>query len=163
MPYNDTKKDINVNDLILCSHNIYLDQWQKFSNDTVIKDISIFLKDRFRYYSKEKNIRHDIIDSATKILDLNKLSTVYEKSRSLNKIINKKIGEDIVSTYKRAFNILSSEIKNLDKDLSNTTDPGIFKNDFEKALYKKTNELKQHFSAITKNQNFNSATLRKLF
>ena len=153
----ENKKDINVNDLILCSHNIYLDQGQKFSNDTVIKDISIFLKDRFRYYSKEKNIRHDIIDSATKILDLNKLSTVYEKSRSLNKIINKKIGEDIVSTYKRAFNILNSEIKNLDKDLSNTTDPGIFKNDFEKALYKKTNELKQHFSAITKNQNFDES------
>ena len=153
----ENKKDINVNDLILCSHNIYLDQGQKFSNDTVIKDISIFLKDRFRYYSKEKNIRHDIIDSATKILDLNKLSTVYEKSRSLNKIINKKIGEDIVSTYKRAFNILNSEIKNLDKDLSNTTDPGIFKNDFEKALYKKTHELKQHFSAITKNQNFDES------
>ena len=101
-----------------------------------------------------KNIRHDIIESATKILDLNKISTTFEKARSLNKIINKKIGEDIVASYKRAFNILSSEAKNIDEGLSNTTDPGIFKNEFEKALFKKTKEIKQHFTSITKKQNF---------
>ena len=111
----------------------------------MIKDILNFLRDRFKYYLKEKNIRHDIIEAATKSLDLNKISTVYEKAKSLNKIINKSIGEDIVSSYKRAFNILNSEIKNINESLSNTTDPGIFKNDFEKALFNKTNELNNIF------------------
>ena len=150
----ENKKDIKVNDLFLYSQNIYLDQGFNFSNDKLMKDISNFLKDRFKYYLKENNIRHDIAEAATKILDLNKISTVCEKARSLNKVINKKIGEDIVSCYKRAFNILSSEIKNINGNLSNTTDPGIFKNDFEKALYNKTNELKQHFSGMTNKQNF---------
>jgi len=150
----ENKKNIKVHDLFSYSQNIYLDQGFIFSNDAIIKDITIFLKDRFKYYLKEKNIRYDIIEAATKILDLNNISTVYEKAKSLNKIINKKIGEDIVSSYKRAFNILNSEIKNINEDFSNTTDPGIFKNDFEKALYKKTNELKQLFSGITLNQNF---------
>ncbi len=150
----ENKKDIKVNDLFSYSHNIYLDQGFSFSNDKLIKDITIFLKDRFKFYLKEKDIRHDIIEAANEILDLNKISTVYEKARSLNKIINKNIGEDIVSSYKRAFNILNSEIKNTDEKLSNTTDPGIFKNEYEKALYEKTNELKQYFSTITKNQNY---------
>ncbi|MBD1137586.1 glycine--tRNA ligase subunit beta [Pelagibacterales bacterium SAG-MED43] len=153
----ENKKNIKVHDLFSYSQNIFLDQGFKFSNDTLIKDITIFLKDRFKYYLKEKNIRYDIIEAATKILDLNKISLVYEKAKSLNKIINKKIGEDIVSSYKRALNILNSEIKNINEDLSNTTDPGIFKNDFEKALYKKTNELRQFFSGITLNQNFDES------
>ena len=150
----ENKKDIRVNDLFSYSQNIYLDQGFSFSNDKLIKDITIFLKDRFKFYLKEKDIRHDIVEAANEILDLNKISTVYEKARSLNKIINKNIGEDIVSSYKRAFNILNSEIKNTDEKLSNTTDPGIFKNEYEKALYEKTNELKQYFSSITKNQNY---------
>ena len=106
---------------------------------------------------KENDFRYDI-DATTKTLDLNKVSLAYEKAKSLNKVINKKIGEDIVSSYKRVFNILSSS-KNISENLSNSTDPGIFKNDFEKSLYKKTNELKQYFSVMTKNQNFDETLL----
>ena len=35
-----------------------------------------------------------------------------------------------------------------------STDPNIFKNDFEKDLYKKANELKKYLSGISKTQNF---------
>ena len=99
-------------------------------------------------------MRYDIIESATKDLNLNKISTVFEKAKSLNKVINKTIGEDIVLSYKRASNILHSEVKDISKDLTNSTDPGIFKNDFEKDLYKKTNELRKYFSTVSKNHNF---------
>ncbi len=150
----ENKKDLKISDLISFSSNIYLDQGFNFSNNSLVKDVSNFLKDRFRYYLKEKNIRYDIIEAASKGLNLNKISTVFEKVNSLNKVINKSIGEDIVLSYKRAFNILNSEVKDLNSELTNTTDPGIFKNDFEKDLYKKTNELKKYFSGISKNQNF---------
>ena len=150
----ENKKNIKIHDLFTYSQNIYLDQGFEFSNDKQIKEISIFLKDRFKYYLKEKNIRYDIIEAAIKSLDLNKISITYEKAKSLDKIINKSIGEDIVYSYKRAFNILNSEIKNDDESLSNSTDPGIFKNDFEKALLKKINQINQHFSGNTNNQNF---------
>ena len=59
-----------------------------------------FLKDRFRYYLKEKDIRHDIIEASTKDLNLNKISNIFEKSKCLNKVINKPVGEDIISSYK---------------------------------------------------------------
>mgnify|MGYP001433664578 CR=1 FL=1 len=150
----ENKNDLRINDLLLYSSNIYLDQGFNFSNAELQKDILNFLKDRFKYYLKDKNIRHDIIDAVTNNFDLNKISTIFEKAKSLNKIINKKIGEDIVSSYKRASNILQSELKNIKNDLTNKTDPDIFNNDFEKDLYKKTNELRKHFSDISKNQNF---------
>ena len=150
----ENKKDIKINDIISYSLNIYLDQDFKFSNNNIIKDISFFLKDRFKYYLKDKNFRPDIIDAAVKILDLNKISTTHEKAKSLNKIIEKPLGMDVVSSYKRAFNIINSEIKKAGENLTNTTDPGIFNNEYEKALFKKTNELKQHFAMVENKQNF---------
>ncbi len=150
----ENKKDLKINDLISYSSNLYLDQGFDLSNNTLQKDVSDFLKDRFKYYLKEKKIRYDIIESATKVFNLNSISTVFEKAKSLNKIIYKSTGEDIVSSYKRAYNILYSELEKNSIELSNTTDPGIFKNDFEKDLYKKINELKKHFSWISKSQNF---------
>ncbi|MEK9886901.1 MAG: glycine--tRNA ligase subunit beta [Candidatus Pelagibacter sp.] len=150
----ENKKDIKINDIISYSLNIYLDQDFKFSNNNIIKDISFFLKDRFKYYLKDKNFRPDIVDAAVKILDLNKISTTHEKAKSLNKIIEKPLGMDVVSSYKRAFNIINSETKKAGENLTNTTDPGIFNNEYEKALFKKTNELKQHFAMVENKQNF---------
>ena len=150
----ENKRDLKIRDLISYSSNIYLDQGFNFSNNTLQKDILNFLKDRFKYYLKEKNIRHDIIEATSNVFNLNTISTVFEKAKSLNKVINKTTGEDIVSSYKRASNILYSEVKDISKDLTNSTDPGIFKNDFEKDLFKKINELKKYFSGISKTQNF---------
>ena len=40
------------------------------------------------------------------------------------------------------------------RDRSNTTDPGIFKTDLEKILFKKINDLRKYFSSINKDENF---------
>ena len=57
------------------------------------------------------------------------------------------------------FNILTSEVNNLNYKLSNITDPVNFKNDYEKALFKKTNELKSYFSGMKKIQNFDETLI----
>jgi glycyl-tRNA synthetase beta chain len=155
----ENKKDLKINDYISYSSNLYENQDLSFQNKKFHNDISVFLKDRFRFYLKERNIRYDIIESSINAFDLNKISLLFEKSKSLNKVINDKVGNDIISTYKRAFNILQSEVKDISSDLSNTTDPGIFKNDFEKNLYKKINELKKYFSGISGDENFDETLI----
>ena len=155
----ENKKDLKITDLISYSSNIYLDQGFNFINKIFHKDIINFLKERYRYYLKEKNIRYDIINAAANSFNPNNISLLYEKTKSLNKIIDKQIGEDIIFTYKRASNILNTEIQDINKDLSNTTDPGIFQNEFEKDLYKKINEIKKYLTGITKNQNFDETLL----
>ena len=101
------------------------------------KELNEFLKDRFKYYLKEKEIRYDIIEAIISSFSLNKLFSSYEKARCLNKIINNQIGLDITSSFKRASNILENEMKNNKIEIDNTTDPGIFKSDFEKTYIKK--------------------------
>jgi len=155
----ENKKRLKISDLISYSSNLYLDQGLNFTNNKLLDDLSNFLKDRFRYYLKEKDIRYDIIEASTKTINLNSISMVFEKAKSLNKVINKSIGEDIVASYKRASNILYSEIRDIDKDISNSTDPGIFKNDYEKDFYKKTNELRKYFLDISNNHNFDDSII----
>ena len=155
----ENKKDLKIHDLISYSSNLYLNQGFNFQNKSLHNDILIFLKDRFRYYLKEKEIRHDIIEALINAFDLNKISLQFEKSKSLNKIISKQIGHDIVSAYKRAHNILQAELKNFNNELSNTTDPGIFKNDFEKNLHKKITELRKYFTETSKDENFDETLI----
>jgi glycyl-tRNA synthetase beta chain len=103
---------------------------------------------------KELKIRHDIIQASTNSLNLDQLVVIFGKAKALNKIINKSEGIGLISSYKRASNILDSELKNHELDLSNTTDPGIFKTEFEKNLFKRINELRKYFQSINKDENF---------
>jgi glycyl-tRNA synthetase beta chain len=103
---------------------------------------------------KEKKIRADIIEASINAYSIDHMNKIYNKASTLNSVINKDIGEDIIANYKRASNILDSELKNSDVELSNTTDPGIFKNDYEKNLFKKINEMRKYFTNINKDENY---------
>ena len=150
----ENKKDLKLNDLLIYTSNLYQDQGYNFINQNLQKELFEFLKERFRYYLKEKQIRFDIIDALISSFSLNKLFSSFEKAKSLNKIINSQIGFDIISSYKRASNILENEMKNSKIQISNTTDPGIFKSDFEKNLYQKINDIKKYYSGLDNDENY---------
>ena len=150
----ENKKDFKIRDLISYSSSLYMDQGFKFGNEFLQKELSDFLMDRLKFYMKEEKIRHDIIQASTNYNSLDKLVIIFGKAKSLNKIINKQNGIDLISSYKRASNILESELDKLSVELSNTTDPGIFKTEFEKNLFKKINELRKYFLSINKDENF---------
>ena len=150
----ENKKDLKVNDLLNYSSSLYQDQGNNLINQNLQKELYNFLKDRFRYYMKEKQIRFDIIDASISSISLNKLFSTFEKAKSLNKIINNQAGLDIISSYKRASNILDNEMKSSELEINNTTDPGIFKTDFETNLYKKISEIKKYYLSINNDENY---------
>jgi glycyl-tRNA synthetase beta chain len=150
----ENKKDLKVKDLLSYSSGLYQNQGHSFINENLQNDLFYFLKDRFKYYLKEKQIQLDIIEASVSSFSLNKLSSSFEKAKCVNKIINNQIGIDIISSFKRASNILESEMRNNKVEMSNTTDPGIFKSDFEKNLYKKINEIKKYQSTINNDENY---------
>ena len=150
----ENKKDLKVKDLLDYSESLYQEQGHIFSNKVLKDELNNFLKDRFKYYLKEKNIRYDIIDAIISSFTLNKLFSSFEKAQSINKIINSQIGYDITASYKRASNILDNEMKNKEVDITNTTDPEIFKTEFEKNLLKKIDEIKKYYSNINNDENY---------
>ena len=150
----ENKKDFKMNDLLSFCSGLYQDQGYKFTNKDLHKELNNFLKDRFKYYMKEKQIRFDIVDATISSFSLNKLFSSFEKANRLNKIINSEVGLDIILSYKRASNILDSELKNSEIEITNTTDPGIFKTDSEKNLYKKINEIRKYYANINNDEDY---------
>ena len=150
----ENKKNFKIRDLISYSSSLYLDQGFKFENKFLQKELSDFLLDRLKFYMKEEKIRHDIIQASTNSHNLDQSIVIFGKAKTLNKIINKPDGIDLISIYKRASNILDAELKVQKLDLSNSTDPGIFKTELEKNLFKKINELRKYFQSINKDENF---------
>ncbi len=150
----ENRKNLKLNDLLNYSARLYDDQGYSLKNKDLQKELQDFLKDRFRYYLKEKEIRYDIIEATLSSFSINELFSSFEKAKCLNKVINSQIGIDINSSYKRASNILDLEMKNNEIEINDTTDPGIFKSDFEKNLYKKINDIKKYYSTINSDENF---------
>jgi glycyl-tRNA synthetase beta chain len=150
----DNNKEFKIKDLISYSTSLHKNQGFNFSNVSSQKELSDFLMDRLKYYMKEKKIRAEIIDASIKAHGIDHMNKIYKKASTLNGLINKEIGEDIITSYKRASSILESELKSGDLELSNTTDPGIFKNDYEKNLFKKINEIRKYFTNIGKDENY---------
>jgi glycyl-tRNA synthetase beta chain len=150
----ENKKDFKIRDLISYSASLYLDQGFEFENKSLQTELVNFLMDRLKFYMKEEKIRTDIIQASTSFLNLDQSVIVFGKAKSLNKFINKPNGKDVVSSFKRASSILESELKDKNIELSNTTDPGIFKTEFEKNLYKKIIELRKYFQNINKDEDF---------
>ena len=150
----ENNKKFKIKDLINYSCNLYVEQGFELKNKTVFKDLNNFFLERLKNYMKEKEIRPDIIEAAINSYNVDDVIKVYKKALILNKQINKETGRAIVSCYKRASNILDHELKNLEFALTNSTDPGLFKNDFEKNLYKKILDLRKYFTSVSKDENF---------
>ena len=150
----ENKKDFKIRDLISYSSSLYIEQGFEFENKSLQKELADFLMDRLRFYMKEEKIRHDIIQASTNSPNLDQSVIIFSKAKSLNKFIDKPTGIDLISSYKRASNILDNESKDQKLELSNTTDPGIFKTELEKDLFKKINELRKYFQSINKDEDF---------
>ena len=150
----ENKKEFKLKDLINYSSNLYQEQGFDLSNKTLHKDLTSFLIERLKNYMKEKNIRSDIIEASINSYGINNMVKGYNKALILNKLINQEIGQALLVSYKRASNILDHELKNQELKLSNTVDPVLFKNDFEKNLYKKINDLRKYFTSINKDENY---------
>jgi glycyl-tRNA synthetase beta chain len=157
----ENNKEFKIKDLINYSTTLYEEQSFKFTNKSVQKELTDFLLDRLKYYMREKNIRSDIIDASLNSFGINQITEIYKKSIVLNKYINKEIGINIVSSYKRASNILSHELNNKELEISNSIDPVLFKSEYEKNLYKKIHELRKYFTSINRDENYD-LTLKNL-
>jgi len=150
----ENKKEFKLKDLINYSSNLYQEQGFDLSNKTFHKDLTNFLIERLKNYMKENNIRSDIIEATINSYGINNMVKAYNKALILNKLINQEIGQALLVSYKRASNILDYELKNQELELSNAVDPALFKNDFEKNLYKKINDLRKYFTSINKDENY---------
>ena len=149
----ENDKNIKIRNLFNYSCTLYKEQNFEFDIKLLQKDLGEFILERLKNYLKEKKIRNDIIESSTSTFSIDDLLKILKKSVALNKNIKKNIGLDVVSIYKRSSNILINETNN-SSDIVGLADPVLFKNDFEKNLYKKIHQIKKYFSSVGRDENY---------
>jgi len=148
------KLNIQLKDLFNYSIATYEEQNVNFSNEIVIKDIFIFLKERFKNLLKEKKIRNDIIEAVDASNVSNDFLVLYKKCLIINKNISKDVCKNILGAYKRASNIIDQELKEKKKDVLGQPESFLFKKDEEKHLYNKINEIREYFSSTKKRESY---------
>ena len=158
----ENKIRIKLRSIINYSLTLYKDQGYEFDITKVLKELNNFILDRLKNYSKEKNIRLDIIESSILSNDVDELYNGYKKAEVLNRNIKKEIVQDVIGIYKRSSSILNSELNKNKLQLANSVDIGLFRSDFEKNLYKKIQQINKFFSNFNKEDNFEEI-LKELF
>ena len=152
----ENQKKIKLRDLINYSINLYKDQNYSFDSKLINDELGDFILDRLKNYLKEKNIRSDIIECSTNSYGIDDLLKIFNKSLNLNKNIKKDFGLDVIAIYKRSANILNSESKSK-LEIVGSADPGLFKNDYEKNLYKKIHAIRKYFSSVGRDEDYDES------
>ena len=152
----ENKKQLKITDLINYSCQLYNDQSLKFDNKKIQKELSEFLIERFRFFMKEKNIRQDIISSSAKLSNLDNIIKIFNKALTLNNSLKKETGIVVLSNYKRAHNILTSELTNNNLEVTGSVDPGLLNNEYEKNLYKKIHQIRKDFTNLSQENDYKS-------
>ena len=150
----ENKLTIQLKDLVNYSTAVYREQNIKFSNDSTIKDVLIFLRERLKNLLKDKKIRNDIIEAVESSHTGSDFLALYKKCIVMNKNISKDICKNIIGTYKRASNIVDQELKGQKRNITGQPESYLFKKDEEKYLFDKINEIRKHFASTEKRENY---------
>ena len=141
---------LSLRDLIDYMIRIYTEQGVKEINQNTHLELIKFFRDRMKNILKEKKIRPDIIEASVSSHINDDFLELYKKTIVMNKFISKDLGKNAVSTYKRASNILDRE-KNISK---NGPDAVLFKQEEEKELFNKINDIRKAFSFKERKENY---------
>ena len=79
-----------------------------------------------------------------------------KKNILMNKYINKEIGINVIASYKRAFNI----IENSKEGITGNPDAVLFRQDEEKALFEKINEIRKDFTVKEDKKNYENLLIQ---
>ena len=147
---------IKLRDLINYSIRLFEEQGVEIKNLNAEKEILDFLKDRMKNILKEKNIKNDIIEASLSAHVGDNYLDLFKKSILINKNINTTTGKNIIESYKRASNI----INNTNKGISGSPDAVLFRQEEEKALYDKINEIRKNFTVKEDKKNYENLLIQ---
>ncbi len=147
---------IKLVDLINYSSKLFQDQGVEIKNNNIEKEVLNFLKERMRNILKEKKIRSDIIDASISSHIGDNFLDLYKKNILMNKYLNKEVGINTISSYKRAFNI----IEKIEKEINGRPDPVLFRKDEEKFLFEKINEIRKNFTVKEDKKNYENMLIQ---
>ncbi len=147
---------VKLRELISYSIRLFQDQGVEIKNSNAENEVLNFLKERMKNILKEKNVRSDIIEASISSHNGDNYLDLFKKSILMNKLITKEIGKNAISSYKRALNI----IEKTDKRIDGRPDAVLFRQDEEKVLFEKINEIRKAFTVKEDKKNYENLLIQ---
>ena len=141
----ENKVSLSLKEILNNSKNLYLTQKYTLSNEKIIDELYQFFIERFKVNLKDKGARIDITNS---ILENNRSDDFYQILKGINeldKCFKKSEGQNAISIYKRARNILDQSIKSEEEFFGNP-DKVLFQHSSEDEINLKLDEAREHFT-----------------
>ncbi len=151
----ENKLNLKLRNLISYNIKLFEEQGVKKINENSENEILNFLKERMKNILKDKNIKNDIIEASVSSYFNDNYFDLYKKNTLMNKFINKEAGKNVISSYKRAFNI----IENTKENLSGRPDSVLFRKDEEKHLFEKLNEIRKSLTVNEQEKDYEKLLL----
>ena len=152
----ENKLSFKLRDLISYAIRLYQEQGVEIKNEKTEQQVLEFIKERMRNVLKLKNIKTDMIEASISSHDGDNFLALYAKTILMNKYKNKGIGLNIISSYKRASNILEKA----GKRIAGRPDAVLFRRDEEKILHEKINEIRKAFTVKDDNKDYESLLIK---
>ena len=93
-----------------------------------------FFADRLKVHLREQGVRHDLIDAVFALGGEDDLVRLINRVEALQGFLKTEDGENLLTAYRRAANILRAEEKKDSVSYNDAPDPGLLTDDAEKAL-----------------------------
>lgn len=93
-----------------------------------------FFADRLKVHLREQGVRHDLIDAVFALGGEDDLVRLINRVEALQGFLKTEDGENLLTAYRRAANILRAEEKKDGISYNDAPDPGLLTDDAEKAL-----------------------------
>ena len=152
----DNKLSIRLRDLINYAIRLYEEQGVEIKNEKTEIEVLDFLKERMRNILKLKNIKIDIIEASISSHSGDNFLDLYKKNLLMNKYINKDVGINAISSYKRASNITEQA----EKRIIGRPDAVLFRTEEEKILFEKINEIRKAFTVKESNKDYENLLIK---
>ncbi len=152
----ENKLSIRLRDLINYAIRLYEEQGVKINNENAETEVLDFLKERMRNILKLKNIKIDIIEASISSHTGDNFLDLYKKNILMNRYINKDVGINAISSYKRASNISDKA----EKGITGRPDAVLFRTEEEKILFEKINEIRKAFTVKESNKDYENLLIR---
>lgn len=113
-------------------------EYAKFGKDRDVHpkvvDLLTFFADRLKVHLREQGVRHDLIDAVFALGGEDDLVRLINRVEALQGFLKTEDGENLLTAYRRAANILRAEEKKDGISYNDAPDPGLLTDDAEKAL-----------------------------
>ena len=126
--------------------NAHFEHLSKFGNHPhAVSDVMNFIRDRFKIYLRDKNIRYDVVDACLAVGKVGNLKLVKKRINALTNLLSSDEAEDFFQGFKRANNILAKAEQKDGVEYSFGADIKYMEVDPEKELF---NALKEQHSVV---------------